>query len=74
MDEKYTISDKLWAGFVERKKRNKKNGKGFGYGIVDKDSEYTNTISGELGPEVPQIRPAVAEHHAPVRPHPRDDA
>ena len=45
VDEKYTISDKLWAGFIERKKRNKKNGKGFGYGIVDKDSEYTNTIS-----------------------------
>ena len=43
--EKYTISDKLWTGFRERKKRNKENGKGFGYGIVEEDSEYTNTIS-----------------------------
>ena len=35
----------MWTGFVERKKRNKENGKGFGYGIVDENSEYTNTIS-----------------------------
>ena len=45
VDDKYTISDKLWTGFVERKKRNKENGKGFGYGIVDENSQYTNTIS-----------------------------
>ena len=45
VDDKYTISDKLWAGHQRRKKQNKLNGKGFGYGIVDEDSEYTNTIS-----------------------------
>jgi len=44
-DAKYTISDKLWAGHQRRKINNKKNGKGFGYGIVTPDSEYTNTIS-----------------------------
>ena len=44
-DSKYTISDKLWAGHQRRKINNKKYGKGFGYGLVSPDSEYTNTIS-----------------------------
>ncbi len=45
VEEKYTISDKLWAGHQKRKRENKLKGKGFGYGMVTKDSEYTNTIS-----------------------------
>lgn len=45
VDEKYTISDKLWAGHRRRKEKNKINGKGFGYGIFDENSLYTNTIS-----------------------------
>ena len=45
VDEKYTISDKLWAGHRRRKENNKLMGKGFGYGIFDKNSSYTNTIS-----------------------------
>jgi len=44
-DEKYTISDRLWQGHQRRKVENKLKGKGFGYGLVTKDSEYTNTIS-----------------------------
>lgn len=40
-----TISDRLWAGHQRRKKQNKIDGKGFGYGIVDQNSSYTNTIS-----------------------------
>lgn len=45
VDEKYTISDKLWEGHRRRKEQNKANGKGFGYGIVNEKSEYTNTLS-----------------------------
>jgi DNA (cytosine-5)-methyltransferase 1 len=45
VSDKYTISDRLWEGHQRRKVENKKNGKGFGYGLFDKDSEYTNTIS-----------------------------
>ena len=45
VDTKYTISDRLWAGHQRRKIENKKKGKGFGYGIVNHDSSYTNTIS-----------------------------
>ncbi len=45
VDNKYTISDRLWAGHQRRKRENKIKGKGFGYGIVNENSEYTNTIS-----------------------------
>lgn len=45
IDKKYTISDKLWAGHQRRKRENKLKGKGFGYGVVNHNSEYTNTIS-----------------------------
>lgn len=44
-DSKYTISDRLWEGHKRRKINNGLNGKGFGYGIVNEDSPYTNTIS-----------------------------
>lgn len=45
VDEKYTISDRLWLGHQRRKINNKLNGKGFGYGLFNQESEYTNTIS-----------------------------
>jgi DNA (cytosine-5)-methyltransferase 1 len=45
VDKKYTISDKLWQGHQRRKIANKEKGKGFGFSIVNRDSEYTNTIS-----------------------------
>ena len=41
----YTISDKLWTGHQRRKIQNKLNGKGFGYGLFNANSPYTNTIS-----------------------------
>lgn len=43
--EKYTISDRLWAGHQRRKIENAKKGKGFGYNLVTPESEYTSTIS-----------------------------
>ena len=45
VDDKYTISDKLWQGHQRRKKENKEKGKGFGYGLFNEKSPYTNTIS-----------------------------
>ena len=44
-DEKYTISDKLWQGYQRRKAENRAAGKGFGYGLFNAESAYTNTIS-----------------------------
>jgi DNA (cytosine-5)-methyltransferase 1 len=43
--DKYTISDKLWTGHQRRKSEHKLKGNGFGYSVVDSDTEYTNTIS-----------------------------
>jgi DNA (cytosine-5)-methyltransferase 1 len=45
VDDKYTISDRLWAGHQRRKLEHKKKGNGFGYGLFNEESEYTNTIS-----------------------------
>ena len=43
--DKYTISDRLWAGHQRRKKEHKAKGNGFGYCLFNEDSEYTSTIS-----------------------------
>lgn len=40
-----TISDRMWIGHQERKKRNRENGKGFGYSLFMPDSTYCSTIS-----------------------------
>lgn len=45
VDEKYTISDKLWQGHLRRKKEHEEKGNGFGYSLFNSDSEYTSTIS-----------------------------
>lgn len=41
----FTISERLWSGHQARKARNKANGKGFGYSLFTRDSEYCSTIS-----------------------------
>ena len=45
VDKKYTISNKLWLGHKNRKKRNKENGKGFGFKLTHPLDKCTNTIS-----------------------------
>ncbi len=45
VDDKYTISDRLWTSHQERKRRNKAKGWGFGYSLFDENSTYTSTIS-----------------------------
>lgn len=44
-EDRYTISDRLWAGHQKRKLEHEKKGNGFGYSLFNYDSEYTNTIS-----------------------------
>ncbi|WP_276977444.1 DNA cytosine methyltransferase [Flavobacterium filum] len=44
-EEKYTISDKLYAGHLRRRKEHKEKGNGFGFSSFDKNSSYTSTIS-----------------------------
>ena len=45
MNSKVTISDRMWIGHQERKKRNKENGKGFGYSLFRPEATYCSTIS-----------------------------
>ncbi|EGT0650126.1 MULTISPECIES: DNA (cytosine-5-)-methyltransferase [Citrobacter] len=45
LDDRYTISDKLWIGHQKRKLEHEKKGNGFGYSLFNENSEYTNTIS-----------------------------
>ena len=45
VDDKYTISDKLWQGHQRRKLEHKEKGNGFGFSLFNEKSEYTNTIS-----------------------------
>lgn len=44
VDEKYVISDQLWAGHQRRKEANRRAGKGFGFALVTPDSPYTQTM------------------------------
>jgi len=45
LDDRYTISDRLWTGHKKRKEAHQNKGNGFGYSIFNHDSEYVNTIS-----------------------------
>jgi DNA (cytosine-5)-methyltransferase 1 len=45
VDEKYTISDKLWQGHQRRKVEHIEKGNGFGYTMFNIDSPYTSTLS-----------------------------
>jgi len=44
-DNKYTISDKLFAGHIRRRKEHKEKGNGFGFSSVNENTPYTSTIS-----------------------------
>jgi len=45
VDSKYTISDRLYAGHLRRRKEHKAKGNGFGFSLFDAHSQYCNTIS-----------------------------
>jgi DNA (cytosine-5)-methyltransferase 1 len=45
VDDKYTLSDKLWMGHQNRKLAHLEKGNGFGYKLFDQYSEYSSTIS-----------------------------
>ena len=45
VEDKYTISKKLWDGHKKRKKRNQKKGHGFGYSLVNDNSPFTRALT-----------------------------
>jgi DNA (cytosine-5-)-methyltransferase len=44
-DDKYTISNRLYAGHLRRRAEHKKRGNGFGFSLFNEESPYTSTIS-----------------------------
>ncbi|MDC4182225.1 DNA (cytosine-5-)-methyltransferase [Mycoplasma bradburyae] len=45
INDKYTLSDKLWDGHKRRKEEHKIKGNGFGYTTYSANDKYTNTLS-----------------------------
>ncbi len=45
VDEKYTISQRLYEGHLRRKEEHKRKGNGFGFSVFDENAEYVNTLS-----------------------------
>lgn len=45
VEDKYTISNKLWHGHQRRKREHIEKGNGFGYSLFNRESSYTSTIS-----------------------------
>lgn len=45
VEEKYTLSDKLYEGHLRRLKKHKEKGNGFGFSLFNAESPYTSTIS-----------------------------
>lgn len=45
VDDKYTLTDKLWRYLQEYRKKHEAAGNGFGYGLVHPGDRYTRTLS-----------------------------
>ena len=45
VDDKYTLSEKLWNYLQKRKEEQRAKGNGFGFSLFNEDSPYTSTLS-----------------------------
>lgn len=45
VDDKHTISDRMWTGHQRRKREHRRKGNGFGFSLFKPGDEYTSTIS-----------------------------
>lgn len=52
VDNRYTISDEMWDYCQRRKEENELHDRGFVYGMVTKDSEYTRTLKARYYDEI----------------------
>lgn len=74
VDEKYTISNKLYEGHLRRKEEHKQKGNGFGFSLFDKNSPYTNTISARYYKDGSEILIHQGENKNPRKLTPRECA
>ena len=73
-ENKYVISKKIWKSHIRRKKNNKKMGKGFGFGLFDKNSEYCNTISARYYKDGSEVLVSRGKNKEPRKLLPRECA
>lgn len=74
VDEKYTISDKLWAGHLRRKEEHRQKGNGFGFSLFNAKSSYVNTISARYYKDGSEILIDQGEEKNPRKLTPRECA
>ena len=74
VDEKYTISDRLWEGHLRRKREHQEKGNGFGFSIYNAESPHTNTISARYYKDGSEILIDQGEGHNPRKLTPRECA
>lgn len=74
VDEKYTISDKLYEGHLRRKKEHKEKGNGFGFSVFDASSRYTNTLSARYYKDGSEILISQGDNKNPRKLIPRECA
>lgn len=74
VDEKYTISDRLWEGHQRRKQEHKEKGNGFGFSLYDENAKYTNTLSARYYKDGSEILISQGEDKNPRKLTPRECA
>lgn len=74
VDEKYTISQKLYEGHLRRKEEHKQKGNGFGFSLFNQESEYTNTLSARYYKDGSEILIDQGEDSPPRKLTPRECA
>lgn len=74
VDEKYTISNRLWDGHKRRKKAHRKAGNGFGYSLFTEQSPYTSTISARYYKDGSEILICQGDEKNPRKITPREAA
>lgn len=74
VDEKYTISDRLYEGHLRRKREHKLKGNGFGFSLFDASSSYTNTLSARYYKDGSEILISQGDNKNPRKLTPRECA
>lgn len=74
VDEKYTISDKLYQGHLRRKEEHLQKGNGFGFSLFNADSPYASTISARYYKDGSEILIDQGENRNPRKLTPRECA
>ncbi len=74
VDEKYTISQRLYEGHLRRKEEHKRKGNGFGFSVFNADVEYVNTLSARYYKDGSEIMIDQGDDRPPRKLTPRECA